>query len=180
MRLVLYGKEEERLLLYRKSLLEDFERMGRQVQIDYFVNIKDLKKAMFQYDAMILTDKMANDFVHRMNIIGKKSITFSAGKVIRSCFQEDIYYIEADLKQVHVWGRNEDFILPMKISDIEKQLLSKGFIKVHRSYLVNQIHIECIVDNIMVLDNRVEVPISKYRLKEVREIYLAYRECAGN
>lgn len=48
-------------------------------------------------------------------------------------------------------------------------LEEEGFVKVHRSYLVNEDHVVRIKHRIAFMDNGKEVPISKYRVKDVKE-----------
>jgi len=50
---------------------------------------------------------------------------------------EDIFYIKADLSEVIVRSSQGFSYYPKKISDVETMLESHGFLRVHRSYLVN-------------------------------------------
>lgn len=50
---------------------------------------------------------------------------------------EDIYYVKADLSEVMLRSAKGFSYYAHKISDLEKQLLSHDFVRIHRSYLIN-------------------------------------------
>ncbi len=49
----------------------------------------------------------------------------------------DVCYIKADLAEVYVKSKNASGYMSNNISDLEVSLASFGFVRVHRSYLVN-------------------------------------------
>ncbi|MEA2047014.1 MAG: LytTR family DNA-binding domain-containing protein [Campylobacterota bacterium] len=50
---------------------------------------------------------------------------------------EEIYYVKADLSEVMLRSIKGFSYYAHKISDLEKQLLSHDFVRIHRSYLIN-------------------------------------------
>lgn len=50
---------------------------------------------------------------------------------------QDIYYVKADLSEVMFRSAEGFSYYPKKISDVEALLQSHGFLRIHRSYLVN-------------------------------------------
>lgn len=50
---------------------------------------------------------------------------------------EDIFYVKADLSEVMIRTQQGFCYYPKKISDMEEMLESHGFLRVHRSYLIN-------------------------------------------
>lgn len=63
-------------------------------------------------------------------------------------------------------------IMKLQLSEVEKLLDDKIFIKTHRSYIVNKNWIQSLLENEVVLKNGKKVPISRYRRKEVEEQFL--------
>ena len=59
------------------------------------------------------------------------------------------------------------------MSDLENKLVHYGFLKPHKGYLVNYKYIECINPTSILLQNGMSVPVSKHRLKEIKQIFLA-------
>lgn len=62
--------------------------------------------------------------------------------------------------------------MKLQLSEVEKLLDDKIFIKTHRSYIVNKNWIQSLLENEVVLKNGKKVPISRYRRKEVEEQFL--------
>lgn len=173
MRIALYGKKMEALKLYKESLENKFNVYGKTAKIDYYTDESEIKNNMQQYDLIILSNSLLDEFTQSISDESDRNITFVSGKKIVTCPVQDILYVEAELKKVHVWRKNEDILLSIPISKLESLLKKKGFIKSHRSYIVNSIHISSITKDTIILDNGIKIPVSKYRIKEVREEYLA-------
>ena len=58
-----------------------------------------------------------------------------------------------------------------KLSDLEQQLLPHGFIRIHKSYLVNYRFIKSIQPTCIVLDDGRKLPVSRYRLEEIKTTF---------
>lgn len=99
----------------------------------------------------------------------RRKVTLSFGKENGTFFVDDVYYVEADLSQIHLVTKEGEFLLSISISQAQEVLEKEGFVKVHRSYLVNSNHVVRIKHRTAFMDNGKEIPISKYRLKEVKE-----------
>lgn len=79
----------------------------------------------------------------------------------------DIFMQTIDLKYKLKRNREND----ISIKAIEKILESKGFIRVHKSYLVNYRHIYAINRSNIILKNDIEIRINPHRVKEIKTIY---------
>lgn len=84
----------------------------------------------------------------------------------------DIIYIEANRKSSYVIYGENVINVKMSFSSLEKIFLEKGFLKIHRSYMVNYRHIYRINGKFLTTDMGNSLPISKYRTDEVREKYV--------
>lgn len=80
-----------------------------------------------------------------------------------------IEYIEIYGHWLHVCvDGGEDLTCYGSLSDFERQLAPFDFIRVHKSYLVNCRYIYSIEKGQLILDDKTEILLSRYRLGEVR------------
>ncbi len=63
---------------------------------------------------------------------------------------------------------------------LEKELADNGFIRIHRSYLVNYLHIYQIKSQKVILANKKELPLSRDRASEVKKIFQRFLSKGGS
>jgi len=86
----------------------------------------------------------------------------------------DILYIESqNTKCVIHCIDNVTYTIYKKLGDVEEELSGNGFLRSHRSYLVNMAAIVTAKDS-LVLKNGESVPIRTKNAKEIREEYMEY------
>ena len=81
----------------------------------------------------------------------------------------NIFYVEAQRKNCLIVTTVGNSIVQCKISDMEEYLVPHGFIKIHRSYLVNCRHIFYIGKSTLQLTSGQELPISRGKVDKVKE-----------
>ena len=81
----------------------------------------------------------------------------------------EIIFVECNNKTLHIETEHKNLQLEFRLSEIEKMLEKYGFIKTHKSYLVNYRYIFSIEKTDIVLDTGGRVPISKHRITEVKK-----------
>jgi DNA-binding LytR/AlgR family response regulator len=84
----------------------------------------------------------------------------------------EILYIEAYDHKNTIHTRNQKYHIYESINSLETRLKDEGFIRVHRSYIVNIDHIRKINNYMMTLDSNVELPISKAKYKDIKRLIL--------
>jgi len=62
------------------------------------------------------------------------------------------------------------------LTDLHKRLSGKGFMRIHKSYLVNTFHITAFYGNTFVLDENIEFPIGR----EYRKVVKAHLDLIGS
>lgn len=73
---------------------------------------------------------------------------------------EDILYAEASSNYTQIVTTDQTYIVSSHLAIIEQKLAPHGFIRVHRSFLVNLAHIEAVEeDNILM--SKVNIPLSR-------------------
>lgn len=172
LRLVLFGEQENELLDYQKR----FQQYDKKLDVYCYVSLELLKQNMKRCDVILMNEKTIRLVMEHMEKMKEERITFTSGKGVFTCCLHDIYCIEAERKQIHIRMKDQDVVMKIQISKVEELLESKGFLKPHRSYLVNAAHIQKVEKSIVYLENGAEIPLSKYRVAEFGKQYQAYLE----
>lgn len=91
---------------------------------------------------------------------------------------EKILYVESKQHKVffHIKGEKITlYSLYKKLDEIEKQLDEYGFLRIHKSYLVNTDYIERLSNYKVVLTSEEILPIPKLRYKSVKENFILHK-----
>ena len=94
--------------------------------------------------------------------------------LLRIC-PDDIYYAEIYGRKIRLVLRNQSFVVEETMTGLEEKLDPDLFVRCHKSFLVHRGHIRAFTGSFLELQNGENVPVSKRRLKEVKEnmkIYL--------
>lgn len=83
-----------------------------------------------------------------------------------------IFYIESLGKTCRVATENGAAALQYRLKDFEEKVADWGFLKPHRSYLVNYRKIRMIEKSEIILDNGERIPLSRYQAETIREQYI--------
>lgn len=87
---------------------------------------------------------------------------------------EDIIYVEAFGKYCTFVLQKERVSLRIRFQEAERKLQSSGFLKPHRSYLVNARYIYTVRREEVLLDQGIHIPLSRLKAKEIRSRFLDY------
>ena len=87
---------------------------------------------------------------------------------------KDTLYVEAQLRTCIARPKKEEITIRRPFRELESQLLASGFIKVHRSYLVNYRHIYRIENQKVILNDGIEIPISRDRIGDVKKEFMIW------
>lgn len=98
------------------------------------------------------------------SIVGGKQETEAAVRVSL----RDILYIESRRHEIWVHCRTGVFITDQTLSYWEEELKRAGFIRVHKSFLVNLYHVRRLGRESVGLDSGDELLVSRYRYPEVK------------
>ena len=110
---------------------------------------------------------------HNQNIgEGSKLVVTSKSGVINIII-DDIMYVEGNKNYQSLYLKDGNiFEVRLSMGDLEKQLTPKGFIRIHKGYLVNYLFIRKIVKNDVLLTNNKILPLAGKRKEEIMEQYL--------
>ena len=90
--------------------------------------------------------------------------------------QEQIYYIEACGAYVKIVEREKETMAHIRISQVETMVEADTFLQCHRGFLINMKHIRCVRSQELELSNGAVIPVSKHRIKEVKNKLMQYLE----
>lgn len=80
----------------------------------------------------------------------------------------EVLFFEVNNKTITANLEKDSIDFNMKIATLEEELKSRNFLRCHRSYLVNISHIDCILQNKIILKNSVEIPVGRVYKKELK------------
>lgn len=88
--------------------------------------------------------------------------------------QKDILYLESERHEIRVHGKKEIFITSETLTQCEEKLKKAGFVRIHKSYLVNLYHVERMEKDSLLLEGGERLFISRYRYPEVKSRFETY------
>ena len=168
------ASEDEQAIMKKANELHEYDYKGFIVLISNNINlaVKGYDVGAFKY--IILDDNIVAQV--------KKSIV----DIIKIRRKKENYIllndnnVESDLHKikVHLSNKNDVIQLNGKLDEFERRINMYGFIRIHKSYLVNCIYILNISRynaTLSIYDN-IQLPIPKDRYKEIKCIYQMFLE----
>ncbi|MFR9069150.1 LytR/AlgR family response regulator transcription factor [Paraclostridium tenue] len=150
-------------IIFITSLI-DYVQDGYEVKAYRYllkpIELEELKKHVL---TCIKEIKNKNNYI----LIKNKSNTYK----IQS---NEIKYIEVQKKNMLIHTINKTFDVRYSLEKIEKDLKLDKFVRCHKSFLVNLSYVENIKLNTAILESGEEVPVSRYRYKDVKEKFLKF------
>lgn len=143
------------LIVFLTSL-EEYARRGYEVKA-------------FRY---LLKDQAESDLgpvldACRMELAGEDYFCFSYERCSYSVPKREILYFESKKRLVLLHAAKEEHRFYQKLDDLELQLSGEGFLRCHKSFLVQERHIKSWRENALWLADGTELPISRTYEKEV-------------
>lgn len=143
---------------------EDYMSQGYEVEALHYL-LKPLQKAKF-FDVL---NRL------RSKIQPERKILLQAEYGAISIVPSDIWYIEASGHFCNLTTTDKVIELRHSISEMKNILNSeKGIVQNHRSYLVNLQHVSSLMQNELVMDDGVRLPVSRGSAKTVSEAFVRY------
>ncbi|MFR3567745.1 MAG: LytR/AlgR family response regulator transcription factor [Paraclostridium sordellii] len=151
-------------IIFTTSLIEYIQE-GYEVRAYRYllkpIKLEDLKKHIILCIEELTKNKESYIAVNEKNNTCKVKIS-------------EITYIEIQKREMTIHTINEDYNINSSMSKLENELSKYNFYRCHKSFMVNIDFIKNIKQYIAILDNKEEVPISRYRFKETKSRFLSY------
>ena len=115
-----------------------------------------------------------------------ETIRFQINGEIINIFVKNILYIESQLHKIKVFTQLPNskkigvYTFNSSIGEMETELSGKGFLRIHKSYLVNMAHIQKYTCHLAQLDNGMTLRASAARYAEQKERYLLWKGAVIN
>lgn len=146
---------------YEEYALESFDLavcdyLLKPFRLDRFLKAVNRALELYQFKkqnhAVADIEKISQKSEARISIkVDKKHILLNI---------EEIQFLESLGNYVKVWKDKEFLLTPRTLGSFEEQLPS-GFIRIHKSFILNKKYVNYLEGNIIVLKNGEEVPIGK-------------------
>lgn len=102
------------------------------------------------------------DIVMKRELVNRKKKTVKIDRENRVFFIKDILYFRSENKTVYmVMQSGETFKFSAKLDDIESEISNKMFLRIHKSYLINHVYVQCYGTDRVKMINGDIVSISK-------------------
>ncbi len=86
-----------------------------------------------------------------------------------------VWYVEARAHRCILYTEDEEYILRSSMGEIVQYLEEyQGFVRCHRSYMVNVRHISAIIKPEVILDDKRRLPVSRSAEKEVNRTFIEF------
>ena len=144
--------------------------MDSEIKKGYHYNAKDyLSKPVNKNEIHTLMDRLINEKLRNQSS-GFYSIKIknNGTEFIRL---QDILYFESSGHDVIAKTLYKNFVFINKLDTVEEDLSNKGFVRIHKSFLVNMEHVFKTVGNKVILKKADELPISRKYVKVINNAF---------
>lgn len=162
--------------LNRMEIAEKIREIDRYVKIIFISKKNELAYKGYLYNAFRFVRKsnLEQDLCEAVKSLNesfsmqRKFLVFktSKGEAVRTV--EDIKYFEFKTHYINVVCNDEIIRIYGTLREYEEQIGNNGFIRIHKSYLVNFRYIHSVEKNIVFLSSGEELPLSRYRANETK------------
>lgn len=151
-------------IIFITSLI-DYVQEGYEVKAYRYllkpINLEELKKHLLTCIKDIKLNK--KNYI----LIKNKANTYKISS-------NEITYIEVQKKDMLIHTINKNFEVRYSLEKIEKDLNLDKFVRCHKSFIVNLSYVENIKSNSAILESGEEIPVSRYRYKDVKTKFLKF------
>lgn len=103
----------------------------------------------------------------------KNIVTLHIKGVLHQLDSRDIVYVESDKRILYIYERNQVYKVYMKLDELEAMELP-GFLRCHKSYMVNMNYIKYLSAEGIILKSGKKVPVSRSKYQESKEAFMKY------
>lgn len=107
------------------------------------------------------------DFMTKQKQQQRTTFTYQVGNITKNIPLTDILHFESNARKILIFHQNGHDEFYGKLDDINEQLKDYPFLRIHKSFYVNYLHINVICQKDVVMENGTLLTISRPKLKEV-------------
>lgn len=148
------------------TVMPDYVFEGYKVSAVRYIMKKEIDKSL---------PECLSDILKKRKFSGQKmEFPFVGGK--RTVLLNDILYIESKSHKLQFTRKGGVLYMYGQINEVEFRIKDFNFVRCHQSFLVNLEHIEQINNYLICLSDGSEIPVSRPRYPEVKQLFLQYKE----
>lgn len=159
----------------------ELRRCGDQGLIVYVTGFLDYVQTGYEVRAFryLLKSQIDRDLGKvlldiRRELAGEGFFSFQRNKETLRVKLQDILYMESDRRLVRIWCRQGEESFYGSLDKVEESLEGKGFLRCHKSYLVNMERVKTFSGEQVVLEEGTVLPVSRAYGKEVKRELTLY------
>ncbi len=173
------------------TLAERLRREGQLLDIIFISNREDMIFDALRYNpkGFIRKSRFIQDvegviktyFAYRREETNARTLIVEDREQITYIAIDTLIYIESIGKKqlAHIVGREQPIELRKQMQQLEAELTGRGFLRIHKGYLVNYRFIRKICETDVILTNDARLPVSRRRLTDIREEYMELMQGEG-
>lgn len=101
-------------------------------------------------------------------------LEFVSDKEIIHINIEDIYYLKAEGNYTRLHTRKKEWLVDNNLKKWQKVMEQASVIRIHRSYLINMVHVKKWNSDIVILDGGAKLSIGRKYAKDAKDAYNAF------
>lgn len=107
-------------------------------------------------------------------LLNIKMVKFDTPEGMKEFVAEDILYLQADRNNVLAVTAKKLYEVKGSMKYWEKELAEYGFVRIHKSFIVNIANIDTIKTKVMIKGKQCELPVGRKHEKNIKNVYEAY------
>ena len=135
---------------YRDYAIDAFE----EAVVDYL-----LKPFSYQRFLKAIL-RIQHSIQQKEEVVTKPDLFIYANKAFHKVAKQDIYYVKSEVDYVSILYKHQKLLVQDSLNNWEQKLKQDGFIRIHRSYLINFDKVEKVEGNLVFINNET-IPIGK-------------------
>ena len=160
----------------------EINKLNMATEIVFVTNHDELVYKAYQFKALgfvrkqYLSDEIDEivDLIIKLINERQRYIVFENRESEKKYRIEEIVYMRSEDHYIDIITLQDKFLIRTSMGNLEKQYSEYGFLRLHSRYIVNFSHIYSIEKNAVVLDDKKQLPLSRNRVKEVKEQFKQY------
>lgn len=162
------------------ELCRSLQAQGHSIPVVFFSNMEErvfetfefptvffLRKRFFHNELQKVVQRALREAVRK-----RETVLLSAGTQSYRLAVSDVKYLEIMDQMLSVFTVNGQIVLRYKMESAEQLLLPYGFLRVHKSYLVNYNYIHSIQREELRLTDGTRIPVSRRRFPAIQDAFL--------
>ncbi|MCH5266521.1 MAG: response regulator transcription factor [Lachnospiraceae bacterium] len=156
----------------------EIRKNDRKVDIIFITNYDSYVYEGYTVNAWryLLKERMEEDIRECMDCVIKKRSRLEKGiefvDGFRVIFLDDLVYVESQSHSLNFYVGEEKYKAFQRLDDLEKELAECGFLRIHKSFLVNVQYIQYIKNYRVYLTTGKDLPVPRARYQEVKKEFL--------